>query len=175
MLESNGATKGAAQKVLEELGRRGLSVLNETAQEVAQEGATVAGVQAASYHDRGKPAYTGREVGKRLLDTAGASVLFFWGKNHSNELKSSVAEIVRPVYTMGGNLNSESKAKENEIYGEHQRSKSAVAEYVAGTPEKNGDRPEIPGGSPEIQRENRGGRLAALYGNEEVETIKIRV
>ncbi|MBC8537306.1 LPD38 domain-containing protein [Feifania hominis] len=80
-LARNSATKSTAQKIGEELLRRGVDIAGETAQEVAQEGSTIAGAQLASKLETGKWAYDKDEVRDRLADTAASSALSFGGLN----------------------------------------------------------------------------------------------
>ena len=75
--KSTGATKGIAKKIFDELAKRGVDVAKETAQEVAQEGVTMSGVEIGSLIDKGEHAYTWSEVGNRLWDTAKSSALSF--------------------------------------------------------------------------------------------------
>lgn len=75
--KATGATKTFTQKLLDELLDRGIVVAKETAQEVAQEGVTIAGVQAGSKIDNDEWAYSAEEVGDRLADTAQSSALSF--------------------------------------------------------------------------------------------------
>lgn len=65
-----GAGNGVLSKIAVELEKRGISVLNETGQELLQEGVTIAGTQVASLLDQGTFAYTDEEVKRRLFDTA---------------------------------------------------------------------------------------------------------
>lgn len=80
-LAKKGATKSTAQKIGEELLRRGVDIAGETAQEVAQEGSTIAGAQLASKLETGEWAYDRDEVRDRLADTAKSSALSFGGLN----------------------------------------------------------------------------------------------
>ena len=75
--KKTGATKSFARRVLDELAARGIDVAKETGQEVLQEGVTIGGTQIASKIDNGKAAYSARQVGDRLLDTAKSSALTF--------------------------------------------------------------------------------------------------
>lgn len=79
ILNKTGATKGTAKKVLDYLTKRGINVATETTQEVLQEGATITATNIGSKIDKGEWAYTGKEVGSRLLDTAKQSALTFTG------------------------------------------------------------------------------------------------
>ncbi len=71
------ATQSVAKLIAKELADRGVDVFKETAQEVAQEGITVGGIQLASKLDKGEYAYSAEDVAKRLLDTAESSALSF--------------------------------------------------------------------------------------------------
>ncbi len=75
--KSSGATKTVTKKIFDELKDRGIDVAKETAQEVAQEGVTIAGTQAASKLENGEFAYNADDVKNRLLDTAKSSALTF--------------------------------------------------------------------------------------------------
>lgn len=75
--KASGATKSFTKRILDELIERGIDVATETGQEVLQEGATIAGVQAGSKIDTGEWAYSASDVGNRLLDTAKSSALSF--------------------------------------------------------------------------------------------------
>lgn len=77
LLKNNPSTKNAAAKILDELLERGIDIAKETAQEVAQEGVTIAGAQAASKMETGEWAYTQDEVLDRLGETAKSSALSF--------------------------------------------------------------------------------------------------
>ena len=77
VLDKLGVGDTAVDKVKKVLMDRGVDVAKETAQEVAQEGVTVAGSQAASKMEKGEWQYGAEEVGKRLGDTALASALTF--------------------------------------------------------------------------------------------------
>ena len=77
VLNKTGATEKAATRIAKELMARGVDVVKETAQEVAQEGVTIAGVQAASKKDNGEWAYTKEEVASRMGETAMSSALTF--------------------------------------------------------------------------------------------------
>lgn len=73
----SGATKTVSKKILDELKDRGIDIAKETAQEVAQEGVTIAGTQAASKLEKGEFAYNADDVKNRLWDTAKSSALTF--------------------------------------------------------------------------------------------------
>ena len=77
VLDKIGVGDTALDKVKKVLKDRGVDVVKETAQEVAQEGVTVAGSQAASKIENGDWQYNAQEVGKRLGDTALSSALTF--------------------------------------------------------------------------------------------------
>jgi len=77
VLNKSGANQEAADLVWQELLRRGINVVGETAQEVAQEGATITGAQLGQKLESGNWQYTADEVKNRLLDTAGSSALSF--------------------------------------------------------------------------------------------------
>lgn len=77
VLNKTGASDTLMQMVSNELKRRGLDVAKETAQEVAQEGVTIAGTQIGSKIDTGDWAYSAGEVAGRLGDTALSSALSF--------------------------------------------------------------------------------------------------
>ncbi len=81
VLKASGATQSAARMVAQELARRGIDVATETAQEVGQEGVTIAGAQLASRLQNGKWQYSADEVGDRLKDTAFSSALTFGAMN----------------------------------------------------------------------------------------------
>ena len=88
ILKSNPATVAAADTLSKRLLDVGVvlakSVGKETAQEVAQEATTIHGVQQATKMDTGKKAYTGEEIGDRLVDTAISSALTFGLMNVPN-------------------------------------------------------------------------------------------
>ena len=81
ILKNNPATEGVADSLGKRLIDMGVdvskSVGKETLQEVAQEGSTIAGVQAATKKDTGEWAYNTGEVVDRLADTAKSSALSF--------------------------------------------------------------------------------------------------
>lgn len=77
VLKRSGATQSLARTVARELLARGIDVGTETAQEVAQEGATIAGAQLASRLENGAWQYDGQEVLDRLADTGISSALSF--------------------------------------------------------------------------------------------------
>lgn len=77
VLNKTGATDTVVKRISKELLARGIDVAKETAQEVAQEGVTIAGVQAASKKDKGEWAYTKEAVASRLGETAASSALSF--------------------------------------------------------------------------------------------------
>jgi len=77
VLNQSGAADGILQAVGDELLKRGLDVAQETAQEVAQEGVTIAGSQLASQLEKGQWAYGADQVLERLGDTALSSALSF--------------------------------------------------------------------------------------------------
>ena len=81
ILKNNPATEAAADSLGKRLFDMGVditkSVGKETAQEVAQEGSTIAGTQFATKHDTGEWAYDTSEVLGRLGDTAKSSALSF--------------------------------------------------------------------------------------------------
>lgn len=91
--KASGATKGVAQKILDELIERGVDVAKETVQEVAQEGVTITGTQAASKIEKGEWAYSADEVGSRLGETAKSSALSF-GLMNAPAAVSNTASIV---------------------------------------------------------------------------------
>lgn len=72
-LKSSAATQNAAKMIGEYLENRGVHVLTETGQEVAQEAVTMLGGEVASRIDKGESAYTQDEVVERLGDTAVSS------------------------------------------------------------------------------------------------------
>ena len=88
---ATGATKSFTKRVLKELADRGIDVAKETAQEVAQEGVTIAGTQIASKHDKGEYAYSAEDVAKRLLETAQSSALSFGMMNVPAVAKNTVS------------------------------------------------------------------------------------
>ena len=77
VLKGNTATQGLARRIARELIERGTDVGNETLQEMAQEGVTIAGAQAASRMETGEWQYGAGEVADRLKDTGLASLLTF--------------------------------------------------------------------------------------------------
>lgn len=77
VLKGTKATQGVASRIAKELLDRGIDVTKETAQEVLQEGATIAGTQIGSKIDTGEWAYSAGEVKDRLGDTAKSSMLTF--------------------------------------------------------------------------------------------------
>ena len=88
---ATGATKSFTKRVLKELADRGIDVAKETAQEVAQEGVTIAGTQIASKIDKGELAYSAEDVAKRLLDTAQSSALSFGMMNVPAAAKNTIS------------------------------------------------------------------------------------
>jgi len=72
-LKSSAATQNAAKMIGEYLENRGVHVLTETSQEVAQEAVTMLGGEVASRIDKGESAYTWDETLERLGDTAVSS------------------------------------------------------------------------------------------------------
>ena len=99
ILAKTGADETALQMILKELERRGVNALQETAQEVAQEGVTMAGVEIGSRIDTGKGAFTAEEVYERLTDTASSSFLSFVGMG----LLPSTANVTRNILSKKGN------------------------------------------------------------------------
>lgn len=89
--KATGATKSVTKKILEELGKRGIDVVKETAEEVGQEAVTMGGVQLGSKIDTGKDAYTWDEAGNRLWDTAKSSALTFGLMNTPAAVRNSVS------------------------------------------------------------------------------------
>ena len=77
ILKNNPLTGEASKRLSQYLIEKGLSLGNETLQEVLQEGSTIAGAQIANKIDKGKWAYSGGEVADRLKDTAISSALSF--------------------------------------------------------------------------------------------------
>ena len=77
ILSKSTGTKGAAKQLGEYILKRGGHIASETAQEVAQEGVTIAGTQAANRMEKGEWAYNADEVKDRLKDTAASSALTF--------------------------------------------------------------------------------------------------
>lgn len=77
ILDKIGADDSIIGAVKRELTRRGVDIAKETAQEVAQEGVTIAGTQIGSKIDTGKWAYDSGDVLGRLGDTAASSALSF--------------------------------------------------------------------------------------------------
>jgi len=106
VVKGSGTTKSFASRILEELVDRGIDVATETAQEVAQEGVTIAGVQAANKIDNGEWAYNAGDVASRLLDTAKSSALTFGTMN--------VPATVRNTVTIAAEQNAENKLTSNE-------------------------------------------------------------
>ena len=97
VLNKTGATDTVVKRISKELLARGIDVAKETAQEVAQEGATIAGVQLANKKEKGEWAYTGEEVASRLGETAVSSALSFGvlnvpaGASHVSQIVSDNA------------------------------------------------------------------------------------
>ena len=81
ILDKIGADDSIIGAVKRELTRRGVDIAKETAQEVAQEGVTIAGTQIGSKIDTGKWAYDSGDVLGRLGDTAASSALSFGALN----------------------------------------------------------------------------------------------
>ena len=81
ILDKIGADDSIIGAVKRELTRRGVNIAKETAQEVAQEGVTIAGTQIGSKIDTGKWAYNSGDVLGRLGDTAASSALSFGALN----------------------------------------------------------------------------------------------
>lgn len=81
VLGKSGASSTVLQKLAKELAERGVDVVKETAQEVAQEGVTIAGAQLANKMDTGNYAYGADEVIDRLRETAESSALAVAGMN----------------------------------------------------------------------------------------------
>ena len=77
ILEKVGADDKLTSIVFRELLKRGIDVGVETRQEVLQEAATIAGVQAGTKLDTGEWAYSFGDVTDRLWDTAKESALTF--------------------------------------------------------------------------------------------------
>lgn len=77
ILKITPGTQTAAKRIAKELLDRGVDVANETLQETAQEGVTIAGTQLGSKIDKGEWAYNSGEVMNRLGDTALSSALTF--------------------------------------------------------------------------------------------------
>lgn len=77
VLGKNPATQNGAKLLMNYALRAGLSLGNEVAQETAQDGVTIAGVQAANKIEKGEWAYDAKEVTGRLGDTALSSTLTF--------------------------------------------------------------------------------------------------
>ena len=77
ILNRTNADNVVTKKLLSYLKERGVNVAKETAQEVAQEIVTLAGVDIARGIDGKEPIYTGGEVVNRLVDTAASSALSF--------------------------------------------------------------------------------------------------
>ena len=77
ILKNNPLTGEASKRLSQYLIEKGLSLGNETLQEVLQEGSTIAGAQIANKIDKGEWAYSGGEVADRLKDTAISSALSF--------------------------------------------------------------------------------------------------
>lgn len=76
-LNKSGASDTVLKRITDELTARGIDVAKETAQEVAQEGVTIAGTQAASAIENGAWAYDANEVLERLGETALSSAMSF--------------------------------------------------------------------------------------------------
>ncbi len=89
-----GATDTLLKKITKELVARGVDVAKETAQEVTQEGVTIAGAQLGSKIDTDEWAYDSEEVGGRLGETAMSSALTFGVMNVPATVSNVTSEIV---------------------------------------------------------------------------------
>lgn len=92
VLDKVGADDAFKDIVKKEIARRGVSVAKETAQEVAQEGVTMYGVQKATEMDTGKGAFTTKDVVERLGDTAVSSALSFGVMNVPGGVHNTVSQ-----------------------------------------------------------------------------------
>ena len=88
-----GANKTLASKLADILKDRGVDVAKETAQEVAQEGVTIAGTQFANKAETGEWAYGADEVTDRLADTAVSSALSFGMMNVPAAAKNTASVV----------------------------------------------------------------------------------
>lgn len=77
VLQKSGADETVLNRIMRVLIDRGFDVTNETFQETAQEGVTIAGNQAASKLEKGDWQYDRSEVANRLGETALSSALSF--------------------------------------------------------------------------------------------------
>ena len=93
ILKKSGAAKNLTEEIGQELLRRGIDVASETAQEVAQEGATIAGAQLGQKLESGNWQYTGDEVKDRLLDTARSSALSFAAMNVPGAVNNTLYQV----------------------------------------------------------------------------------
>ena len=109
--KASGATQTFAKKIVDELVERGVDVVKETAQEVAQEGVTIAGVQAANKLDNGEYVYSADEVKDRLKDTAKSSALSF-GLMNAPAAAKNTASIVSEQHKANTLTTNEQKVVE---------------------------------------------------------------
>ena len=93
ILKKSGAAKNLTEEIGQELLRRGIDVASETAQEVAQEGATIAGAQLGQKLESGNWQYTGDEIKDRLLDTARSSALSFAAMNVPGAVNNTLYQV----------------------------------------------------------------------------------
>lgn len=131
VLKKSGASDTLLQTVMNELKRRGLDVAKETAQEVAQEGVTIAGTQAGSKIDKGEWAYSAEEVAGRLGGTAVSSALTFGLMNAPGG--------VRNVYTQRQGENGNKKSSPEEAVRETAKVKQPAASAAAKTQQAASD------------------------------------
>lgn len=69
ILQKGGVSQKAVEIILDELKRRGIIVAGETLLDTAQEGLTIAGIQAGTKIDTGEWAYNGKQVTDQLSNT----------------------------------------------------------------------------------------------------------
>ena len=125
VLNKSGASDTLLQTVMNELKRRGVDVAKETAQEVAQEGVTIAGTQAGSKIDKGEWAYSAEEVAGRLGGTAVSSALTFGLMNAPGG--------ARNVYTQRQGANGNKKSSPEGAVRETAKVKQPAASAAAKT------------------------------------------
>ena len=73
ILDASDVTKPFVKKLYKWMAERFGNAVAETVEEVAQEGATIAGVNLGGAIDKGEAVYGWKEIGKRLKDTASSS------------------------------------------------------------------------------------------------------
>lgn len=90
ILQKGGVSQKAVEIILDELKRRGIIVAGETLLDTAQEGLTIAGVQAGTKIDTGEWAYNGKQVTDQLSNTMVNSAI----KNGFLEIPGMVKSVV---------------------------------------------------------------------------------